>query len=149
MALLNSHTLLGWKKAQHTRERNMPKPLSLGKSNNSCEYYVTKLKHKIVMSWHPNNCSITKQTSSSIKYFHFLRLKAWWSWMTSLYDVMHTWNAFVLVQPWADQYTNTRPHNHNHTDLLSTYRSRAQTFCCAQDKQHSVHLYSKDSYQTR
>ena len=38
-------------------------------------------------------------TSSRMKYFHFFLLKAWWSWITSLYDVMQTWNAFGFVQP--------------------------------------------------
>ena len=38
--------------------------------------------------------------SSSMRYFHFLRLKTVWSWVISLYVVMHTWNELGLDQPW-------------------------------------------------
>ena len=37
--------------------------------------------------------------SSSTRYFHFLRRKAAWSWMTSLYEVMQMWKALVFDQP--------------------------------------------------
>lgn len=37
--------------------------------------------------------------SSRMRYFHDLRLNAWWSCKTSLYEVMHTWKALGLVQP--------------------------------------------------
>ena len=37
--------------------------------------------------------------SSKMKYRHRLRRKAWWSWITSLYEVMQTWNALGFVHP--------------------------------------------------
>jgi len=44
--------------------------------------------------------SIVSYTSSSIRYFHFFLLNAWWSWITNLYDVIQTWKAFVFVHPY-------------------------------------------------
>lgn len=38
--------------------------------------------------------------SSRIKYRQDLRRNAWWSCSTNLYDVMHTWKALGLVQPY-------------------------------------------------
>lgn len=42
-------------------------------------------------------------TSSRIRYFHFFLLKDWWSWITSLYEVIQTWKALVLVHPWKEK----------------------------------------------
>lgn len=31
--------------------------------------------------------------------YHFFRLKIFWSYNAILYEVMHTWNEFILLQP--------------------------------------------------